>query len=312
MEGNSNVSIIMCAYNAEHYIQEAIESVLAQTYTGWELIVVDDGSVDETAHVVQRFTSDTRIRYAYQENKKQGAARNLALSMAKGEWIAILDADDRWHPKKLEMQLAAIREYQADVYCSKVNFIDSSGSVMDFSSQVQIQVGYLQNELPLLNGRNDVVFSTVLMRKALLVSIGGFDETPGIAEDYNLFLKMTDNGCIFYRQDQVLANYRIHNSQTSLTEFITFMLSVNAFKNVSFQRLRNVAVPAMKKRLNRFLIHNIEIMDKNQVNKLLFFYANYPGLRLEALMHRFALLPGVNFYKKWAYRYVDVKPIDCI
>lgn len=100
------VSIIMPAYNCEHFIAEAIRSVLSQTYTDWELIIVDDCSTDNTAQIVASF-DDTRI--VYQRNEKNvGAAltRNKALQIAKGHYIAFLDADDLWAPEKLEHQIA--------------------------------------------------------------------------------------------------------------------------------------------------------------------------------------------------------------
>ena len=88
---NILVSIIMPAFNSQRYISESIESIIAQTYTNWELIVVDDGSTDRTAEIVSTFTkSDNRIRYIYQENQRQGKARNAGISISKGEWIAFL------------------------------------------------------------------------------------------------------------------------------------------------------------------------------------------------------------------------------
>ena len=99
------VSIIMPSYNTARFISETIESVLAQTYTNWELIIVDDCSTDNTDEVVAAF-SDERIRYLKNE-KNSGAAvsRNYALREARGRWIAFLDSDDLWHPEKLEKQI---------------------------------------------------------------------------------------------------------------------------------------------------------------------------------------------------------------
>lgn len=99
------VSIVMPAYNSEQYIQESIESVLRQTYTNWELLIVDDCSSDSTADIVRTF-QDERIRYI--KNEQNGGAavcRNRALREAKGKWIAFLDSDDRWFPEKLEKQI---------------------------------------------------------------------------------------------------------------------------------------------------------------------------------------------------------------
>ena len=104
------VSIIMPSYNTELFISDTIKSVLAQTYTNWELIIVDDYSTDHTDDVVNSF-SDERIHY-YKNSCNKGAAlsRNRALRKAKGKWIAFLDSDDLWMPQKLEMQIAFMKE----------------------------------------------------------------------------------------------------------------------------------------------------------------------------------------------------------
>src|SRR6185369_4654551 len=114
------VSIIMPAYNAGKYIADSIRSVLAQTYSNWELIVVDDGSTDDTAAIVQDFTKrEGRVRYIYQENGRLGKARNTGVRNSQGDLIAFLDSDDLWIETKLELQLRALREQNADlVYCN--------------------------------------------------------------------------------------------------------------------------------------------------------------------------------------------------
>lgn len=109
-KSNEIVSIIMPSYNAERYIENAIKSVLAQTYSQWELIIVDDCSSDETVEVISKF-KDNRIRLL-QNEKNIGAAlsRNRALREASGRWIAFLDSDDIWHPEKLERQLSFMKQ----------------------------------------------------------------------------------------------------------------------------------------------------------------------------------------------------------
>src|SRR5882757_4082321 len=100
------VSVIMPAYNAEKYIAEAINSVKQQTYTAWELIVIDDGSTDNTAAIIKKYAgTDNRIMYTYQANGGQGKARNNGLKKATGEYVAFLDADDLWIPEKLNTQV---------------------------------------------------------------------------------------------------------------------------------------------------------------------------------------------------------------
>ena len=105
------VSIIMPAYNCEKYIKQSIASVIAQTYSNWELIVVDDCSTDNTIDIIRSFNDD---RICFQNNEcNYGAAvtRNKAIALAKGEWIAFLDSDDLWEPSKIEEQIAFMKEH---------------------------------------------------------------------------------------------------------------------------------------------------------------------------------------------------------
>ncbi|MGN1042265.1 MAG: glycosyltransferase family 2 protein, partial [Christensenellales bacterium] len=105
------VSIIMPSYNTGKFIKETIESVLAQTYTQWELIIVDDCSNDDTDEVVSQYLADERIRYLKNDtNSGAAVTRNRALKEAKGRWIAFLDSDDLWEPEKLQRQIAFMEE----------------------------------------------------------------------------------------------------------------------------------------------------------------------------------------------------------
>ena len=108
---NELVSIIMPSYNTSEYVEESIKSVLNQTYTNWELIIVDDCSTDNSEEIIKQFTHDARIRF-FKNEKNSGAAisRNFALREAKGKWIAFLDSDDLWEPEKLEKQIGFMRE----------------------------------------------------------------------------------------------------------------------------------------------------------------------------------------------------------
>ncbi len=120
---NDLVSIIMPSYNTAKFISETIESVLAQTYPNWELIIVDDCSTDDTDAVVCPYLVDDRIRYIKNE-KNSGAAvsRNRALREAKGKWVAFLDSDDLWFPEKLEKQISFMKKN--DYHFSYTNYIE--------------------------------------------------------------------------------------------------------------------------------------------------------------------------------------------
>ena len=123
------VSIIMPSYNTANYIVESIKSVLAQTYTNWELIIVDDCSTDNTDEIVQPFLSDERIKY-FKNEKNSGApvSRNKALREAKGQWVAFLDSDDLWFPEKLERQIAFMNNNANDFSYTRYIEIDENSS----------------------------------------------------------------------------------------------------------------------------------------------------------------------------------------
>jgi len=109
------VSVVIPAFNAGRFIKRTIESVLSQTYRDFEIIVVDDGSTDNTAEVVRSY--GPKVRYIYQENAGDGPSRNTGISAAKGDWIAFLDHDDEWLPEKLEFQMALLEENPGLRWC---------------------------------------------------------------------------------------------------------------------------------------------------------------------------------------------------
>ena len=128
------ISIITPCYNAAPYIATTIKSVQQQTFTGWEMIVVDDGSTDDSAEIVRQISQqDSRIKLVQKENGGSASARKIGLSLAKGEYIQFLDADDLWRSDKLKKQIELIKKENAVfVYTSRKNiFDDESEKVLD-------------------------------------------------------------------------------------------------------------------------------------------------------------------------------------
>ncbi len=209
----------MPAYNASNYIQEAIDSVIAQSYTDWELIIVDDGSTDNTSGLVKEYgLKDSRIRYFYQENGKQGKARNLAISKSKGVYLAFLDADDLWLPEKLEIQIKEIKDNNVDLVFSD-SYIFNNDNVFDRSRKMNTlhQIFKSEEALKLFLVVNRIPILTVLAKKDKILLVDGFSEKLIIqnAEDYHLWLKMLISGCVFYGSDKTLASYRVHSDSST-------------------------------------------------------------------------------------------------
>ena len=195
------VSVIIPAFNCAPFISDTLETVYRQTYRNWEIILVDDGSTDDTESALVPHMD--RIRYIYQENQGTGAARNAGLERAKGELIAFLDHDDLWLPEKLEMQVRAMHTWPdcGLVFTNGVMF-DESGILIDSlisrrlkkwsdgqgSTDSTMVKGWISRQLFFGNLISSA--SGVLARTSCLEKVGGFDETISVADDYDLWLRI--------------------------------------------------------------------------------------------------------------------------
>lgn len=248
------VSVIMPAYNASSYIQESINSVIAQTFSNWELIIVDDGSTDATSSIIaNNCNQDYRVKGFYQENGKQGKARNLGISKASGTYIAFLDADDFWMPEKLEIQLQEIKQENVDLVFSD-SYIFSDSNVSDKSRKmntIQLSLKGIEALQLFLEG-NRIPTLTVLAKKEKIDLVNGFTEKKEIplAEDYHLWLKMIINECVFYGSEKTLASYRLHDKSSTSEDklaskqipevFFDLMQNHPEVKHIIFKALKKV------------------------------------------------------------------------
>jgi glycosyltransferase involved in cell wall biosynthesis len=248
------VSVIMPAYNASSYIQESINSVIAQTFSNWELIIVDDGSTDATSSIIaNNCNQDHRVKGFYQENGKQGKARNLGISKASGTYIAFLDADDFWMPEKLEIQLQEIKQENVDLVFSD-SYIFSDSNVSDKSRKMNTLRLSLKGieALQLFLEGNRIPTLTVLAKKEKIDLVNGFTEKKEIplAEDYHLWLKMIINECVFYGSEKTLASYRLHDKSSTSEDkvaskqipevFFDLMQNHPEVKHIIFKALKKV------------------------------------------------------------------------
>ncbi|XWK85820.1 MAG: glycosyltransferase [Phormidium sp.] len=181
------ISVIIPAYNNEKTIQETIESVLRQTFTDFELIVINDGSTDRTLEIVSTI-KDPRIKVFSYSNAGGAVSRNRGFYHSSGEFIAFLDADDLWTPDKLEAQLKALQENpQAAVAYSWLNSIDESSNFLRTGNH-RTENGEIYAKLYLIpfieSGSNP------LIRRQALMDIGGFDESLPASQDYDLYLRL--------------------------------------------------------------------------------------------------------------------------
>jgi glycosyltransferase involved in cell wall biosynthesis len=202
------VSIIIPAYNAAEFMGETLDSVFAQTYKNWEVILVNDGSSDtaQLEQVLQRYPSN--LTYIKQENQGAAVARNIGLRAANGEFVAFLDADDRWLPAFLEKQINLLKSTSADVvFADAMLFGDSRLEGRTFM-QLNPPTGEVTAE-NLLALKATVLTSTVLARKAVILEVGLFDVSLRRGQDFDLWLRLAKAGARFATSREVLAHHRI-------------------------------------------------------------------------------------------------------
>ncbi|NJN94723.1 MAG: glycosyltransferase family 2 protein [Anaerolineales bacterium] len=169
---NPLVSVIIPAYNAQDFIAQTIESVIKQTYSHWELCIVDDGSTDDTAKIIQSYSSDNRIKYLYQQNQERAAARNHGLRCSSGRYVAFLDADDLWLPDKLKAQVQFLENQPAPALCFTQNLYINEQGLVTGKAGIAFKPGSDQFSR-LLEG-NFIANSTVMVPRTVFDKIGFF------------------------------------------------------------------------------------------------------------------------------------------
>ena len=199
------VSIITPVYNCEQYISETIESVLSQTYTNWEMILVDDCTPDNSAQIIMQYQSrDSRIKYIKLPNNGGAAvARNTALEAAQGRYIAYLDADDIWLPEKLERQLIFMKKTDAEFSGCDYEKIENDGTPLNKIVHMPKTITYEQLLRNTIIQTVGVIVDTKYVDRKLLIM-------PNVrrGQDSATWLQMLRNGVRFDGQNEVLAQYR--------------------------------------------------------------------------------------------------------
>jgi glycosyltransferase involved in cell wall biosynthesis len=254
------VSVIMNCYNGEKYLKEAIDSVLKQTYTNWELIFWDNQSTDDSPIIVKSY-DDKRICYYYSEsNKPLSAARNLAIQKANGEYVAFLDSDDVWLPEKLQKQIYGLtKQSNAGIsYCGFETLLtsdtESAINQAKFYSKFSCKSHNSKSIYNKLLKGNFIIFSTVVINRNIFDLTGGFSEHLEQNEDFEILLKAslhTNAICI----SNVFVKYRIHSSNNSyLNARKNFTESEYIFSNLPKSFLISMAKDRNKTREKIYFI----------------------------------------------------------
>ena len=227
------VSVIIPAYNVAPYIRETLASVFAQTYTDYEVIVVNDGSPDTEELERALAPCLERIVYVRQENRGAGAARNRGLRAARGSYVAFLDGDDIWLPSFLEEQMRFIRGGGYDlVYCDAVLFGDTPAAGRTYMETASPSEGEV-NFLSLIHYRCNVITSGVVARREPIFEAGLFDESLRNSQDFDLWVRLVRRGARLSYQRKVLLRYRCQgNSLSSGTPVNQVLRQLNVFEKM--------------------------------------------------------------------------------
>lgn len=230
------ISVIIPTYNCEEYLCRAIDSVINQVFSDYEIIIIDDGSIDKTKNLIDIYITKYygKIKYFYQDRLGVSAARNNGLHKATGEYIAFLDSDDLWLPDKLKLQINLMSLYSNVymVFTDSELFTENGGILRDSMSRSRLPqkkgsfrykvlqknlndesiiIGNLYNDLILCNF---IATSTVFIRSAVLEKVGYFSEEFTVAEDYDLWIRISQKHEIIYL-NKVTAKYMVRNNGLS-------------------------------------------------------------------------------------------------
>lgn len=206
------VSVITPTYNRAKFLGMAIDSVLGQTYSDLEHIVIDDGSTDDTESIIDRYRGDARLRFARQTNSGQAVARNVGLRMARGEFICFLDSDNLWKLDKLERQVRLMDENpKVDIVYGDLDTIDEEGTIDVSAKQMKRYSGRITKQLLI---DNFVSFNTAMTRRRCFDEMGGLNESVRAGDDYDLWLRFSARYEFLY-VPEIFAQYRVMRDQIS-------------------------------------------------------------------------------------------------
>jgi len=308
----AKISIIIPTYNYAQYICEAIESVLNQTYKDFEIIVVDDGSTDNTKEVIKPYLN--KIKYIYQQNSGPSSARNRGIKEAKGEYIAFLDADDIWLPQKLELQIKFMeKEKEVGLIFSDMILFNEKGIIKNsflkeklFFNKLSIKplsstekVIY-DNVFNALLQENFIPTNTVIVKKECFNKVGFFDETLFSVEDRDMWLRIG----LFYD-----------------IGFINFPLVLTRFHETNISANQELALKSRLKVMKKFLNYsNLPIKSKKiikqTINKIYFdlgyLYFTCEKFPLSRIYFRRFLKENPFMFKPWIYILLSVLPTSDI
>lgn len=220
------VSIIVPTYNSAKYIQEAIDSVLSQTYTNWELLVTDDCSGDETISILERYVqSDNRIKlFCLKENGGAAKARNTSIRQASGRYIAFLDSDDWWYPNKLQKQLEFMSTHHYEFIYSAFEYADENLNVTGVSYKPR-KISYKKLKMICSIGTPGVIYDTKRIGKVYMPEIK-------TGEDWGTWLDLSQRTRYAYAMNTPLWKYRVQSQSLSSNKLQQISYSLKLYRTI--------------------------------------------------------------------------------
>lgn len=205
------VSVVIATYNMGQYLPQAVDSILQQTWKNLEVIVVDDGSTDNTPDVMQKYNNDSRVNFIHNQNQGQPKAKNCGIKNTKGDFIAFCDADDFWEADKLEIQMPLFANPKVGVVYSEVSFIDEHNNAFTKEHHEIRHSGKVTNQMLI---ENFVPFGTSVIRRQCIEQNGMFDEEFRMGIDWDLWLRYSLDWEFVYTPEKTYV-YRVWSGQMS-------------------------------------------------------------------------------------------------
>lgn len=243
------VSVIIPTYNYAKYLPETIDSVLRQTYQDLEIIVIDDGSTDNTKEIIQRYIrSSDKIKYILQENKGPAAARNRGIKEAKGEYIAFLDSDDIWVTEKLDIQ-ASYLEQNKDIFFlyAKADVLNEHGKKIGIKPESNQHHEFKK----LIFEWGYFPTATVMIRKECFDKVGFFSEDLRIMEDIHLWIRISRHYKM-HGMDQILGIYHRHSNNVTLNKELVYKSTAMVYEKILAEFPNDVPRKKLRQRIAQY------------------------------------------------------------
>jgi len=219
------LSVVLPVYNDERFISKSIRSILNQTFTEFEFIIIDDGSTDNTRKIVDDYArKDNRIEVIHQSNKGVAISTNMAIQIAKGKYIARQDSDDLSLPNRLEEQLMAIKDLNCDLLATDFYVVDEGDNVIVENAKKKRNI-----MTSLLIGSNSICHGTILFKREKILEIDSYNSFYKKSQDFDLYLRLIDHKGKISKLDKTLYKYRLRKSSMSGNDSQSY--SKRAFMN---------------------------------------------------------------------------------